>query len=77
MLNARRSPPWPRRREATSVLRATASVAGAGPKSSAVEMKNVSEIVTLAETVPIFIENDPVSQRQRRKQQPLARMRGR
>jgi hypothetical protein len=36
-------------------------VAGAGPKSSAVEMKKVSETETLAETDAIFIENDPVS----------------
>ena len=37
------------------------NVAGAGPNSSAVVMKNVSETVTLAETDPIFIENEPVS----------------
>ena len=40
---------------------ALARVAGAGPNSSAVVMKNVSETVTLAVTDPIFIENEPVS----------------
>ncbi len=38
---------------------ATARVAGAGPNSSAVVMKNVSEMVTLAEIDPIFSENEP------------------
>src|SRR5688572_4796243 len=39
---------------------AMASVAGAGPNRSAVVMKKVSEMVTLADTDPIFIENEPV-----------------
>src|SRR5687768_16489861 len=50
-----------RRHEDTTVPSAFATVAGAGPNSSAVVMKNVSETVMLAETDPVFIENDPVS----------------
>ena len=61
----------------SSVSSAIASVAGAGPNSSAVVMKNVSETVTLAVIDAIFIENEPVSNRQRCKKQPLVSMRGR
>ena len=61
VLNATRSRSWPRRHDAIELPRAIASVAGAGPKSSAVVMKNVSAMVTLAVTDPIFIENDPVT----------------
>ena len=50
-----------RRHEDTTVPNACATVAGAGPNSSAVVMKNVSETVMLALAGPAFIENEPVS----------------
>src|SRR5688572_7374390 len=61
VLKTMRSVECCRRHEDTTVPSAFATVAGAGPKSSAVVMKNVSETVMLAETDPVFIENDPVS----------------
>ena len=61
VLNATRERSCPRRHEATEVPRAIASVAGAGPKRSAVVMKKVSAMVTLAYTDPIFMENEPVT----------------
>ena len=50
-----------RRHEDTAVPNAFATVAGAGPKSSAVVMKNVSETVMLALADPAFMENVPVN----------------
>ena len=56
----RRMGAWCRRHDTMKVSSATASVAGAGPNSSAAVMKNVSETETLAEIDATFIENDPV-----------------
>src|SRR5687767_12799238 len=60
VLKTMRSVECPRRHDVSTVPSALATVAGAGPNNSAVVMKNVSETVMLAETDPVFIENEPV-----------------
>ena len=49
----------PRRSENNSPLQATARVGGAGPNSSAVAIRNVSSIPTVADTDATFSRNQP------------------
>src|SRR5688572_11677858 len=60
-LNASRVHPCPRRHDITTLSSASATVAGAGPNSSADVMTKVSDALIVASIEAILIVNDPVT----------------